>query len=39
VYGDANQWQRLYDANKSTIGNNPNLIKAGAKLTIPPKES
>jgi LysM repeat protein len=39
VYGDANQWRRIYDANKDTIGSNPNLIKVGAKLTIPPKES
>jgi nucleoid-associated protein YgaU len=39
VYGDANQWRRIYDANKDTIGSNPNLIKVGAQLTIPPKES
>ena len=39
VYGDANQWRRIYDANKDAIGNNPNLIKVGVKLTIPPKES
>lgn len=39
VYGDANQWRRIYDANKDTIGSNPNLIKVGSQLSIPPKES
>jgi nucleoid-associated protein YgaU len=39
VYGDANQWRRIYDANKDTIGSNPNLIKPGMQLSIPPKES
>jgi hypothetical protein len=37
VYGDANQWRALYDANKDAIGDNPNLIKAGARLNVPPK--
>jgi nucleoid-associated protein YgaU len=39
VYGDANQWRRIYDANRDSIGNNPNLVKAGTQLSIPPKES
>jgi nucleoid-associated protein YgaU len=39
VYGDANLWRRIYDANKESIGNNPNLIKPGTQLSIPPKES
>jgi nucleoid-associated protein YgaU len=38
VYGDASQWRRIYDANKGAIGTNPNLIRAGAQLSIPPKE-
>jgi nucleoid-associated protein YgaU len=38
-YGDANQWRRIYDANKDAIGSNPNLIKVGVTLTIPPKDS
>lgn len=28
-------WQALYNANKSTIGSNPNVIKPGQKLIIP----
>jgi nucleoid-associated protein YgaU len=38
VYGDATQWRRIYDANRGAIGSNPNLLKAGTRLTIP-KES
>jgi hypothetical protein len=38
VYGPGNgdKWQLIYDANKKTIGSNPNLIFKGMKLTIPP---
>jgi nucleoid-associated protein YgaU len=39
IYGDANQWTIIYDANRGTIGNDPNLIQIGEQLTIPPKES
>jgi nucleoid-associated protein YgaU len=39
VYGDANQWTTIYDANRSTIGDDPNLIHPGMQLTIPAKES
>src|SRR2546430_16517623 len=35
AYGDANQWQRIYDANKQVIGNDPNLIRPGEVLSIP----
>lgn len=35
VYGDGSQWKKLYDANKKTIGKNPNVIKPGQKLVIP----
>lgn len=35
VYGDANQWKKIYEANKSIIGNNPNLIYPGQTYTIP----
>ncbi len=38
-YGDANKWTVIYDANRTTIGNDPNVIQSGAQLTIPPKES
>lgn len=35
VYKDGSQWKKIYDANKKTIGKNPNAIKAGQKLVIP----
>lgn len=31
-------WQDLYNANKSVIGNNPNLIYSGTVLTLPGSE-
>ena len=34
-YGNANDWRRIYDANRTVIGDNPDLIKPGQKLTIP----
>ena len=39
VYGDANQWSKVYEANRSTLGDDPNLVHAGDQLTIPAKES
>jgi LysM repeat protein len=39
LYGDANQWTTIYDANRSTIGDDPNVIQPGTQLTIPAKES
>ena len=35
VYGDGSKWQTIYNANKSVIGKNPNLIKPGQKLVLP----
>ena len=35
VYGDASQWPKIYNANKSTIGSNPNRIYPKQKLVIP----
>lgn len=35
VYGDASKWTKIYEANKSVIGKNPNLIYPGQKYTIP----
>lgn len=32
-------WQAIYEQNKSVIGSNPNLIKAGQVLTIPGAKS
>ncbi len=37
-YGDTTQWRRIYDANKDTIGADPDKLKIGMKLTIPPKQ-
>jgi nucleoid-associated protein YgaU len=39
LYGDAKKWTVIYDANKSTIGDDPNTLQPGEQLTIPPKES
>ena len=36
AYGDGNQWHKIYDANKQVIGNDPNLIRPGEILHIPP---
>jgi nucleoid-associated protein YgaU len=35
-YGDANQWRRIYEANRDQISN-PDLIKPGQNLKIPGK--
>ena len=37
-YGDARQWERIWQANKSQI-RNPNLIERGALLRIPDAEA
>lgn len=36
-YGSAarEKWMMIYEANKATIGDNPNLIRAGTELIIP----
>lgn len=34
-YGDANAWKRIYEANKDTVGPNPDLIRPGQRLVIP----
>ena len=34
-YGDANDWRRIYEANRELIGANPDLIRPGQKLRIP----
>lgn len=38
-YGDATQWRRIYDANRDVIGSNPDTLKPGTTIKIPPKES
>lgn len=34
-YGNYNDWQKIYDANRGAIGGNPNLIYPGTVLVIP----
>ncbi|MGH7788647.1 MAG: LysM peptidoglycan-binding domain-containing protein [Candidatus Binatia bacterium] len=36
VYGDANQWKRIFEANRDVI-KNPDLIHPGQTLKIPDK--
>ena len=36
-YGDANQWRRIYDANRDQI-DDPDLIQPGQELKIPERE-
>jgi nucleoid-associated protein YgaU len=35
VYDNGGLYNKIYEANKTTIGDNPNMIKPGQKLTIP----
>ncbi|MDQ0154907.1 LysM peptidoglycan-binding domain-containing protein [Robertmurraya andreesenii] len=35
IYGNGAKWPTIYNANKSVIGKNPNLIYPGQKLVIP----
>ena len=35
AYGDGAKWNSIYEANKSTIGANPNKIYPGQVLSIP----
>ena len=34
-YGDAKKWKVIYEANKSVIGSNPDLIHPGQVYVIP----
>lgn len=34
-YGDAAKWHGIYEANKATIGSNPDKIEVGQVLTLP----
>ena len=36
-YGDKTLWRPIYDANKEVIGSDPDKLKIGMKLKIPPK--
>ena len=37
-YGDAQVWQTIYQANRSTIGPNPDALVAGKTLQIPARQ-
>ena len=39
-YGDGSKenWERIYQANKATIGPDPNVIMPGQQLTIPAED-
>jgi nucleoid-associated protein YgaU len=34
-YGDAQQWKKIYEANKDVIGSNPDMIQPGQTYKIP----
>jgi nucleoid-associated protein YgaU len=36
-YEDSGQWRKIYEANKDAIGEDPDSIKIGQSLKIPPK--
>jgi nucleoid-associated protein YgaU len=38
IYGDESKYKKIYEANKDLIGPDPDMIKVGQELTIPPKE-
>jgi hypothetical protein len=38
AYGDASKWPLIYEANRESIGSDPNLIYPGLTLVIPPLE-
>jgi nucleoid-associated protein YgaU len=38
VYDDPNAWKAIYEANRGTIGDNPNLIHPGTELSLPPTD-
>jgi len=37
IYGDESQYKKIYQANKDLIGPDPDKIKVGQELNIPPK--
>ena len=37
-YNDPTAWRRIYEANRAAIGDNPDQLKVGTQLKIPPKE-
>ena len=37
-YGNGNQWRKIYEANRDTIGDNPDIIHPGQTLNIPDRD-
>jgi nucleoid-associated protein YgaU len=37
-YEDGGLWRKIYEANREAIGDNPDSIKIGQSLRIPPRE-
>ncbi len=37
LYRSGSQWRSIYDANRSAIGYDPNRLKVGMRLVIPPR--
>jgi nucleoid-associated protein YgaU len=37
-YGDPGLWRRIYESNRAAIGEDPDQVKIGTQLRIPPKE-
>ena len=37
-YGDATLWRKIYDANRAAIGDDPDKLKVGTQIRIPPKD-
>jgi nucleoid-associated protein YgaU len=35
MYGNGDKWRTIYNANKTVVGVNPNLIRTGQRLVIP----
>jgi nucleoid-associated protein YgaU len=35
-YGDAEMWRAIYDANRNTIGVDPDRLEVGMRLRLPP---
>lgn len=34
-YNDPRRWRDIYDANRTTLGNNPNVLRVGQSIVIP----
>jgi nucleoid-associated protein YgaU len=35
IYADADEWRRIYDANRDVIGPDPDTLLAGTRLRLP----